>query len=458
MQQFFYDEQIRRFLLQIARVFSNFQVEYGRDANGNVQYKTVPVRYGDASRIVNALIRNNSENSLIPTPMMAFYITSIDYRRDWLQEPHHINKMHIRQRDVDENTGELKTTQGNAFTIERHMPAPHTMNINVDIWTSNTTQKLQLFEQITWIFNPALEIQSNDNFIDWTSLTRMERTGFTWTNRAIPSGVDDSIDIATFSFEIPFWISPPAKQKKLGIVKTIVTSVFDESGSINDGLIDNDLLLGTRVKTSWNNYSIFLLNNEVQLLEENQTYVNENNELVTPQRIGSDTVTWKALLDAFGDFQNGISQLRITLNENTDVIGTISFDPTDDYKLIFDVDEDTIPTNTLDALTKIIDPLKSGPGAGLATASEGQRYLITQSIGSTDNSNGPEAWGDIVANANDIIEYNGSSWTVSFDSSEISVTHYVTNSNTGIQYKWDGSQWLKSYQGIHRSGNWAIVI
>jgi hypothetical protein len=34
MQQFFYDAQVRRFLLQFTRIFSNFQVEYGRDANG----------------------------------------------------------------------------------------------------------------------------------------------------------------------------------------------------------------------------------------------------------------------------------------------------------------------------------------------------------------------------------------------------------------------------------------
>ena len=30
-QTFFYDQQIRRFLLQFIRAFSNFQVEYGKD-------------------------------------------------------------------------------------------------------------------------------------------------------------------------------------------------------------------------------------------------------------------------------------------------------------------------------------------------------------------------------------------------------------------------------------------
>jgi len=43
-QQFFYDNQIRRFLLQFIRAFSNFQVEYGKDRDGHVTLQTVPVK------------------------------------------------------------------------------------------------------------------------------------------------------------------------------------------------------------------------------------------------------------------------------------------------------------------------------------------------------------------------------------------------------------------------------
>ena len=42
-QQFFYDEQIRRFLLQFIRAFSNFQIEYGKDRDGTITLVTVPV-------------------------------------------------------------------------------------------------------------------------------------------------------------------------------------------------------------------------------------------------------------------------------------------------------------------------------------------------------------------------------------------------------------------------------
>ena len=63
-QQFFYDEQIRRFLLQFIRAFSNFQVEFGKDSNGLTTLQTVPVKYGDATRMVSSIIRENSENKI----------------------------------------------------------------------------------------------------------------------------------------------------------------------------------------------------------------------------------------------------------------------------------------------------------------------------------------------------------------------------------------------------------
>ena len=469
-QTFFYSKQVRRFLLQIQRVFSNFQVEYGADENGNTSLRTVPVRYGNASRIVGQIMRENSENKVVPTPMISFYITGMDYDRERVQEPHHVDKVHVRQREYDENTGQLLTSQGNAFTVERLMPVPHKMSINVDIWTSNTEQKLQLFEQIAWIFNPALEIQSTDNFLDWTSLTRMERTGLTWSNNSVPAGTDENTEILTINFEIPIWITPPAKVKKLGVIRQIVASVYDESGSLDDGIIDQDLLMGTRIKTTWMNYGVLVLGGVVQLLKKNETATGAADEFVVPSKVGTDDITWRSFLESYGEFQNGISQLRLTQDGDTEVSGNISYNPANDYELLFNVDTDTVPTNTLTPVTAIIDPSQSGPGSGgLAAAASGQRYLITQPIGDAGNFDGPDAWkglsydndsslGDVVASANDIITYDGDRWSVDFDASAKAGTYYTTNTTTGIQYRWTGSQWRKSWEGVYPSGEWRIII
>ena len=94
-QTFFYDNQMRRFLLQFIRAFSNFQVEYGKDRDGQTTLLTVPVKYGDATRLVSNIIRDNSENKQIPSPMMSVYITAMEYARDRMQEPTFVDKKHI---------------------------------------------------------------------------------------------------------------------------------------------------------------------------------------------------------------------------------------------------------------------------------------------------------------------------------------------------------------------------
>jgi len=460
-QQFFYDQQIRRFLLQFIRAFSNFQVEYGKDRNGLTTLQTVPVKYGDSTRMVSAIVRENSENKILPTPMISCYITGLEYNPERRQDPTFVDKKHIRMRKFDANTNSYTTQQGNAFTIERMMPVPYTLQMSVDIWTSNTNQKLQLLEQLLVLFNPALEIQSTDNYLDWTSLSYIELAGTQFTSRSIPQGVDDQIDIATLQFTVPIFLSAPAKVKKLGVINKIVASIYDDNGGIADGVIDGEILLGTRQKFTPMNFGIILLGNTVQILDRNETTTNKVDYSPLndpPEKIGTDDVSWAALINQYGELQSGISQLRLETGGTAEIVGTIAFHPSDPHKLLWTVQSDTIPTNDLPAITKIINPLKSGPDAGLATAATGQRYLILNAIGDSSNTDGPDAWGSLVASANDIIEYNGTDWQIAFDSSAEEGIHYVTNTTTNLQYKWTGTEWIKSYEGEYKAGDWSIVL
>ena len=300
-QQFFYDNQIRRFIVQFIRAFSNFQIEYGKDRNGNTTLLTVPVKYGDASRMVSNIIRDNSENKALPVPMISCYVNTLDYARDRLQEPTFLEKRNIRMRKFNKDTGEYTNQQGNAFTVERLMPVPYNLTMNVDIWTSNTTQKLQLWEQICVLFNPTLEIQSTDNYLDWGSLSYIELTNTTWSNRSIPVGTEEQIDVATFTFSVPIWISAPAKVKKLGVVQKIVATIFDESGSIDDGIIDRGILLGERMKFTPMNYGILVLGNQITIIERDQTVTNKVDpdiENDPPEKIGNPS-NWKALINQY---------------------------------------------------------------------------------------------------------------------------------------------------------------
>ena len=89
--------------------------------------------------------------------------------------------------------------------------------------------------------------------------------------------------------------------------------------------------------------------------------------------------------------------------------------------------------------------------------------MILNDIGDASNTDGPAAWEnsngtDFIASANDIIEWNGSSWSIVFDASATEDITFVTNLNTGVQYKWTGEDWLLSYEGEYRKGTWRIVL
>jgi hypothetical protein len=457
LQQFFYDEQIRRFLLQFTRIFSNFQVEYGRDSSGAPTYTRIPVRYGDASKQASVIMADNSANKMPNSPLMTFYITSLDYARDRMQDPTFVDKKTFRQRSWDDTTQTYEATQGNAFTVERLMPVPYNLTINLDIWTTNTTMKLQILEQVLTLFNPSLEIQSTDNYIDWTSLSVVELSGTNWSSRSIPQGTEANIDISTLTFNLPIWITPPARVTKMGVIHKIIGSVFDANGDARDALLNDDLLLGTRQKITPFGYQVVLVGNQLQLLRHNQVELNEGT--LDPAETQPSTVDWPSLIDVYGELRAGITQVRLIIpGSSSEVVGTVALHPSDDSVLLFTVDEDTVPTNTLTAVTAVIDPLASGPGQGLAAAATGQRYLLLEAIGDADNTDSADAWGNLVASANDIIEYDGSNWTVSFDASANSTKQYVSNLTTSIQYKWDGTAWTKSYQGLYEGGEWSLVL
>jgi hypothetical protein len=495
--QFFYDSQVRRFIIQFIRIFSGWQVQYGEST-----LKTVPVMYGDPSRQAAVILKQNSENLLSTVPAMAAYITDLEYDRKRIQSPLFVDKRDVRMRYRDPDTGELTSAQGNAFSIDRIMPVPYILKMKLDIWTSNTTQKLQILEQILTLFNPSLEIQSSDNYFDWTSLTTVDLKGNSWTSRSVPMMNSDAIDINTATFEIPIWISPPSRVKKLGVIHRVVSSIYDLE--LDDNVdetsgFDDNLLMGQRVRVAPLDFDVLLLNNKLSLHRspefvrddlpsDVQMYTADNvnitadmneptvdieglpdaNVLPPLQTVQTSLPTWDLVFDMFeGKICPGISQISLLLpDEINEVTGTITQDPDNANELFFEIDTDTIPANNLTAVHAVIDPLRSGPGTGLPAATLGQRYLLVNDIGDDGNTPGNEAdaWKgtggeQLVAVADDIIEYDGTQWLVDFDAAtEVGNTHYVTNLTTQIQYSWTETKWVKSYEGEYLSGTWQIII
>ncbi len=455
MADFFYDAQIRRFLIQFAKIFSNWYVTKGKDPAGNDILVRVPIMYGDSSRQAATIIANNSASNLPSTPLITYYISGLEYNQSWTQSPTFVEKTNVRQRTYNSETQSYETTQGQAFTVERLMPVPYTLRITVDFWTSNYNQKLEIVEQLGALFNPALEIQSTENFLDWTSLSAVFQDGLTFTSRSIPQGTGNPIDILTWKFYMPIWLSTAAKLKKMGVIQKIIASIF--KGAALTDMQDDDLLLGTRQKITPYGYKLLLINDRLQLLPANQPFNPPNSNLDLPSPPNSD-LYWHSYLNVYGTIKPGISQIWIQHpNLENEIVGTIDYDPSDDRLLIYDIDPDTLPSNTLEPVNGIVNPLTTGPGAGLPAPVNGRRYLIVENMGGDSSTS---AWGSIVANANDIIEYNSTAgeWEVSFDSVNSTDVEFVTNLVTNVQYKFDSQEWIKSYEGYIDQGDYSIVI
>ena len=458
MAAFFYDNQVRRFLIQFAKIFSNWYVTKGKDPAGNDILVRVPVMYGDSSRQASTIIANNSASNLPSAPLITFYITGLEYDQRRTQDPTFIDKVQVRQRSYNSETQSYETVQGQAFTVERLMPVPYTLRVSVDLWTTNYNQKLEIIEQLGTLFNPSLEIQSTDNFIDWTSLSVVYQDGLTFSSRTIPQGTGNPIDVLTWKFYMPIWLSNAAKLKKMGVVEKIIASIF--KGNALTDIQDDDLLLGTRQKITPYGYKLLLIGNSLQLLPADQDFYPNNEDLDLPPNPNT-SLYWSSLLNVYGTLRPGISQIWLqNPYMDTEIVGTIVLDPNDDRLLIYDIDPDTLPQNTLDPVDSVINPLVTGPGAGLPVAENGTRYLIVDNIGSEGDTT--IAWGNVVANANDIIEYDSGTgeWFVSFDSQAATTVEYVTNLTTSIQYRYvitEGA-WMKSWEGWYGQGDYSIVI
>ena len=460
---------------------SNFSY---KDSESNLV--TVPVMYGDITRQVGSILRDNSENKVPSVPRMGVYIQGLETDSSRISDSSFISKQHIREQKYNAVTESYEGIQGKNYTVERLHPTPYILNCNVDLWTSNTDQKLQLMEQILVLFNPTLEIQTTDNYIDWTSLTTVSITSINFSSRTIPVGTDSEIDVASISFAVPIYISPPVKVKKLGVITNIIASIHNESaGTIEADLStpqlsawDDSIVVG-RVDRDGNEiYETSNATNVATVTYENQgIYVEGNNvKLIYRGKVG--TVDWRTLFEAMpGSYEPGISQIHLRRLDYQDVeyaiVGTFSTNPIDETQIVVNWDADSLPDNTVltgpvgdrSNVDYIIDPATTGTTA-LNLGSTTPRVLILNPIGDSTNTDGPDAWKntngtDFVAQANDIIEWDGSKWHVVFDASandSSTAVVYITNLTTSKQYRWNNTEWLLSVDGEYPRGTWRLAL
>jgi T4-like virus Myoviridae tail sheath stabiliser len=498
--EWFYDGQVRRYITQTVRAMSNFVVKYG---DGTLH--RVPVMYGDADRQVASIIRNNSENKVNSVPRISVYVSSLALDRDRTSDQTFVGKVNIRERGTyfDPSTGveSYNQMQGKNYTVERLMPTPFSLKMKIDIWSANTDQKLQILEQILVLFNPSLELQTTDNYIDWTSLSVLNLEDITWDSKQVPVGNDTPISIATLTVQAPIWISPPVKVKHLGVITKIITSMYansSSSGTYIEGLGSaadpmaatttlTDLL--SQTVTTISGYQIQVYNGQARLLGPNESVVPVEPTLDITVKQGPG-ISWLDLFEQYpGEYVAGSSQIYLIQPNGSYVVGTIALNPLDYTVLQVNWNKDTLTSNTgIDSqgsieykdtsymtnptqyrsnspgtFDAIINPLTYNPyrptGNEITdqTIIVGLRFLIIEDIG-TEGITTP-VWGSLVAVANDIIEWTGTQWNVVFNSIQETTTMvWQTNIYTGVQYLWNGVSWVKSFEGEYSAAQWKIIL
>ena len=451
MTQYFYDKQIRRYIQQFIRLFSGFTVQMGYDDTKLPIYQKVPVRYGDINRMAAHITRENSENVVNSVPFISCYVTDLSMMAERRTFQQHVDKINVFEKRIDETTGETINEIGNRYSVERHAPVPYSLTMNCDIWTSNTDQKLQLLEQILVLFNPTLDIRTSSNPVDWSALSHVEMTNTTWSTRSVGSSIDDIIDVSSITFTLPIFINPPAKLKQQKLIHTIINELYNLDDENLDLFETGDLFNKETVE-----YTIVTYEDRKLRFEDNKAFL-LNNKGTNQDLENGGKLNWEEELLQFSKLRPGISQIRIRKdsdpgNKDNDIIGRLDLDPNDENALLVDIDPSTLPTNTLQAINGALNPSKNYPGDGsVPMPQQGQRYLLLDDIPLSTT------WSQAVAFKNDIIEYNGSAWVVSFDHNN-ETKQFVTNTSNERQLEWDGEQWVNSFEGTYNPGYWRLYL
>lgn len=214
--EYYYEGQLRSYLLQFCNIFTGLQVKTGKGECGVEEMMTVPIAIGSRDRVVAAIQAGNTQNKPFAVPTMVANMTAVAL------SPNR-KGVGVVDRRTYLPTGGVYPDDLKSAT--RLMPIPYIMSTELSIYASNTQQMHQILEQLLMLFDPILQIQTSDASMDWTKITTVELTGLN-NEENYPPGGDRRLIMWTLSFDIPIYISAPVNVKD-DIVRKIIIHLGD---------------------------------------------------------------------------------------------------------------------------------------------------------------------------------------------------------------------------------------
>lgn len=220
---YYYNKQLRTYILQFMAIFSGLQVSVGsRDTGQTVNVETcdgpvpepviegprlisVPIHYGHQDRVVASILADNTQNKPLRLPMMSAYMRDIDFLKSYQAG------IGIQRRTTYLPTGGL--IPDDIKVVHQRRAFPFELGMDLSIYASNTDQHFQLLEQILMLFDPSLQIQTSDGLFDMGKITSVELTNMTLETN-YPIGTDRRIIQSTLTFKMPIYLQSPADVRR----------------------------------------------------------------------------------------------------------------------------------------------------------------------------------------------------------------------------------------------------
>lgn len=225
LNHYFYDAQIRAYILQFCTIFAGLKVQTGKGECDEAQFIAVPCVVGSKDRVVAAIMSGNTQNRVFSLPIMGAQMSGMALAPERRKAPSYVDNR-------------VTLPMGGVFpddltVVKRAMPVPYDLTMELSIYTSNTQQLHQILEQILVLFNPDIQIQKNDAAFDWTKISRVELTDI-GSEENYPAGGTNRYIVWTLNFLVPIWLSIPMGVRDEVVQKLYVTLGIDESGLVQE--------------------------------------------------------------------------------------------------------------------------------------------------------------------------------------------------------------------------------
>jgi len=242
---YYYDRQLRSYILQFMAIFTGLQVSVGKRQTGTTDVEncdgttttepvvednrliTVPIHYGHKDRVMAALKAENTQNKLLRLPIMSAYMKDLDFLKEYQAG------IGMQRRTTYAPTGGL--IPDDVKVVHQRRAFPFALGLDLELYASNTDQHFQMLEQILMIFDPMLQIQTSDSLFDMGKITHVELTNIAM-NTNFPSNQDRRIIQSTLTFKMPIYLQSPADVRRdfiekifmrIGVVNTATQNSFD---------------------------------------------------------------------------------------------------------------------------------------------------------------------------------------------------------------------------------------